>query len=313
MMRRSLLALALLLAAPATADAATVTAAGDPPAIEFQAAPGEANSVDIQEVIVPERAIAVSDAGAPVISDGSCAEGPPLLCPIVPVVARLGDRDDRASVITVSDTATVYGDDGDDDILSSGFAGYAYGGAGDDRIRVNSGTEAIGYGGAGNDTIHTGSASNASAFGESGNDVLIQDTAVRVLLDGGSGNDVLVGLPNAFGPAEAHGGTGNDVLAVASTGGSGRVARWTLTGDTGSDVIAGGLGADTIDGGAGGDILYAAGGGADTVSCGSGFDIVFADPDDTVADDCEWHIAASGSTPAAPQVTSALRVARSRR
>jgi Ca2+-binding RTX toxin-like protein len=309
MMRRSLLAVTLLLAVPATADAATVTASGDPPAVQFQASPGEANALDIQEVVVPERAIAVSDAGAPVTTDGSCSEGPPLLCPIAPVVARLGDRGDHASVITVTDTATVYGDDGDDDILSSGLAGYGYGGAGDDRIRVNSGTEAIGYGGTGNDTIRTGSASNASAFGESGNDTLIQENAVRVLLDGGSGHDVLVGLPNAFGPVAAHGGAGSDVLAIASTGGSGRVARWTLSGDGGSDIIAGGLGSDTIDGGSGSDVLYAAGGGADTVTCGSGFDIVVADPDDTVAEDCEWLIASTGTAAVAPQVKSALRVA----
>ena len=82
------------------------------------------------------------------------------------------------------------------------------------------------------------------------------------------------------------------MIAIASTGGSGRTARWTLTGDGGSDLIAGGPGSDTIDGGSGTDGIYAAGGGVDTITCGSGFDIVRADADDTVASDCEWRIIA---------------------
>jgi Ca2+-binding RTX toxin-like protein len=238
-----------------------------------------------------------------------CADASPLLCPALPVVARLGDRGDRASVVNTSDDATVYGEDGNDDILSSGFAGLAYGGAGDDRVRVNSNSQASGYGGTGDDTIRAGSVANAAAFGESGNDVLIHEPSVQALLDGGAGRDVLIGLPNGFGPLEAHGGAGTDILAIQSTGGSGRVARWALSGDAGNDLIAGGPGADTIDGGTGGDAIYSAGGGADTVTCGSGFDVVRADADDTVGADCELRYVAPAASIPSP-ITSALRAAR---
>ena len=118
---------------------------------------------------------------------------------------------------------------------------------------------------------------------------------------------MIVGLPRALSIVEAHGGTGPDLLAIQPTGGNGRIANWTLTGDDGDDLIAGGPGADTIDGGRGRDAIYAAGGGADTITCGTGFDVVRADTEDTVAADCEVRRITSASVPAA--VSSARRQA----
>lgn len=307
-MRRSLLAVSLLLAIPASADAATVTVAGDPPAIQYQAEPGEVNVLDVKEVIDPARGLLLTETGAPLTVDATCLDVPLALCPLAPVVAHLGDRGDHASLLSFGSDTTVYGERGDDDILSSGLASYAYGGRGNDRVRVNSGGQAFAHGGSGNDTIRAGSAVNVSAFGDAGNDVIIHETSVAALLDGGSGRDVIVGLPNAFNSTVAHGGADSDVIAIASTGGSGRTARWTLTGDGGSDLIAGGPGSDTIDGGSGTDGIYAAGGGVDTITCGSGFDIVRADADDSVASDCEWRIIRAAA-PVAPEVSKALRLA----
>lgn len=310
-MRRSPLALALVLglALPATASASKLTiAGGTPPELSFDAAPGEANDVGVSDLSDPVRGdgLAIGDAGATLTADPACAAGAPLLCPVLPINVRLGDRGDRARVISHLARTSVWGEDGNDDILSSGFNSVANGGAGSDRVAVNADVEATAFGGSGNDRIDAASAFLARAFGESGNDLIVHGPSVQAMLDGGSGNDIIIGLPRGFGTLEAHGGIGADVLAVQSTGGSGRITGWTLSGDDGDDVIAGGPGADTVDGGRGRDVIYTVGGGADTVGCGSGFDAVRADADDTVAADCEVRsIASASSVPAA--VASALR------
>src|SRR4051794_24042537 len=245
-MRRSLIAVSLLLAVPASADAATVTVSGAPPAVQFQAAPGEVNDVDAHD---GATGLLVADAGPPLTTDGTCQAGPPIVCPFAPFVARLGDGADRASAVSQLVPTTVYGEDGNDDILSSGFRSMAYGGGGDDSVRVNAGTDAFAYGGAGNDTIHAGSAGGTSAFGEAGNDVLIQEDAITTVLDGGTGADALVGLPNSFGPVVAHGGPGTDVLAGQPQGGRGRPGAGALTGRRGGGGLPGGPGAGTRGGG----------------------------------------------------------------
>jgi Ca2+-binding RTX toxin-like protein len=288
------------LAVPATASAATLTVSGG--TLAFQAAPGETNVVDVHDIFDPVRGpgLTISDAGAPLTADPSCDAGPPLLCATAPVTMHLGDRSDTASVISIENDASVWGDDGDDDILASGITTLAFGGSGHDHVRVNSNGDATAHGGTGNDTIEAASSFRALGYGDSGNDLLVQGRSITAILDGGSGSDVVIGLARASGTVEGQGGTGTDVLAVQSTGGSGPIADWTLGGGDGDDVIAGGLGADTISGGAGRDRIYAADGGADTVRCGSGYDVVRADTDDTVAADCESvRISSVSSVPAA--------------
>jgi Ca2+-binding RTX toxin-like protein len=299
-MRRSSLALAVVLglALPATASAATLTVSGG--TLTFQAAPGESNDVDVHDLFDPVRGpgLTVTDGGAALTADASCDAGPPLLCPIGPIAMHLGDRDDQASVISIEDDASVWGDDGDDDILASGLTTVASGGSGSDHLQVNSNGNATANGGTGNDVIEAASSFRALAYGDSGSDIIIQGRAIQAILDGGSGSDAVIGLPRASGSVEAQGGTGADLLAIQSTGGTGPIADWTLGGGDGDDLIAGGPGADTISGGAGRDHIYAAGGGADTVRCGSGFDVVRADADDTVADDCESvRITSASSVP----------------
>jgi Ca2+-binding RTX toxin-like protein len=312
-MRRSPIALALVLglALPASASAATLTVSGGTPSeLTYQAAPGELNDVAVSDLFDERGAgLTVSDAGAAFTVDPACDAGPPLQCPHRPIAVHLGDRSDRASVISHFVDASVWGDDGSDEILSSGFNSVANGGAGNDRLRVNAADDAAAFGGGGSDRIDAASGFLARAFGESGNDLIVHGPSIRAILDGGPGSDVIVGLPEAFSTLEAHGGTGADVLAVQPTGGNGRITGWTLSGDDGDDLIAGGPGADTVDGGRGRDAIYTAGGDADTVSCGSGYDTVRADASDTVAADCEVRsIAPTSSVPS--DVTSALRRAR---
>lgn len=291
-MRRSphVLALVLGLVLPATASAATLTVSGGTSAVlTLQAARGEANDLGVSDLFDPVRGpgLTVADHGAPLRADAACDAGPPLLCPIGPIAVHLGDRADRASVISIEDDASVWGDDGDDDILASGLSTTAFGGSGNDHVHVNSNGDAVAFGGTGNDQIEAASGFRARGYGESGSDLVVQGRSIQAILDGGSGTDAVIGLPRAFSTVEAYGGTGSDLLAIQPTGGSGPIADWTLSGGDGDDLIAGGPGADAITGGSGRDHIYAAGGGADTVRCGSGFDVVRVDADDTVAADCE--------------------------
>lgn len=130
-----------------------------------------------------------------------------------------------------------------------------------------------------------GTAGDDSILGNGGNDRLFAG-AGDDYVDGGNGND------------ELHGGDGDDILA-------GRNDNDRIFGDAGDDRITGDRGTDTIDGGSGNDTIYGnlandiisggsgndrinvVRGGSDRVSCGPGRDIVFADPTDTIADDCE--------------------------
>jgi Ca2+-binding RTX toxin-like protein len=309
-MRRSVLAtLVLALALPASASAATLTVSGG--SLSFQAARGEANDMDVRDLFDPARGhgLTVTDTGAPLAADPACDAGPPLLCPVGPVLVHLGDRGDHARVVSTDDATSVWGENGNDEILSSGLESLANGGPGDDLVQVNSNSDALAYGGTGNDRIEAGSSFRALAYGQSGNDLIIHEPSVHAILAGGPGNDAVIGLPHAFGGLEAHGGPGTDVLAVQATGGSGAIARWTLSGDDGNDLIAGGPGPDTVSGGAGSDAIYTAGGDADTVSCGSGYDLVRADRSDTLAADCEAVLITSTSS-VPSTVTSALRRAR---
>src|SRR5919204_6079324 len=100
----------------------------------------------------------------------------------------------------------------------------------------------------GNDTIR-GRGGSDHLFGGRGNDTI----------SGDSGNDVI------------QGGAGDD----------------TLLGGAGKDRISGGPGADVIAAGNGNDVVRARDGVVDQNTCGPGHDRVIADPQDSVARDCE--------------------------
>ena len=84
----------------------------------------------------------------------------------------------------------------------------------------------------------------------------------------GNGNDSLTVYPEVTAPVLAHGGIGNDRLAVSGSG----VA--TLYGEAGDDVLIGGTAADRLEGGDDNDFLDGQGG-VDTMIGGDGDDVFF--------------------------------------
>jgi hypothetical protein len=224
--RAPILALLLLMAAPAAAGAATASVVPAPEneacakymtcpedMVVFTAAAGEVNDVIVTEDSVgPERfRFVVRDTGAPVDAGAGCE--------------RIDER-------TAACTAEIFGPvqlgDGDDRIYSAG--GSASGGGGDDVLSVRFGSS---VGGGGDDVLI-----GASGRGGVGDDVLIVNTGF-----GDAGDDTLRCSPRDS-MCYLKGGPGNDALR-------GGPSMDQLFGGSGRDVLRGGTGADRIDCGAG--------------------------------------------------------------
>ncbi|MDO9524526.1 MAG: calcium-binding protein [Gemmobacter sp.] len=115
------------------------------------------------------------------------------------------------------------GQDGDDTLLGSDGADSLYGGSGDDvLIDQGTGTQAtVAYGGAGNDIIRLGA---GTAMGGAGDDIIMFWAAtpiygdISVQVDGGAGND-RISLDISLG-GSVTGGAGDDILTLrnAATG-----------------------------------------------------------------------------------------------
>jgi Ca2+-binding RTX toxin-like protein len=262
----ALLAAAVCLLVPATAQGASVFRSAGSDTVLFEAALGEANRVAISE---EPGFVVFADTGAPLTAGTGCS-GP-----------------DGAGAVRCASAAIaevqVYAADLDDVVVNdSGFASRLDGGAGADRLT----------GGAAVDRIHAGAGAD-EADGRGGNDELHGEDptapgdAGADRLAGGPGADVLEGGPLADtldggdGDDTLRGGPGNDVLGGAAgndtlTGGD---DNDTLQGGDGDDIVglvaAAGLGgppepgSDVVDGGAGDD----------TLSPGSGPDLTSADQD----------------------------------
>jgi uncharacterized repeat protein (TIGR01451 family) len=180
----------------------------------------------------------------------------------------------------LSQSATLFGDAGNDSLFAGsgndqleGGSGndHLFGGAGDDALCGDDGNDFL-YGGQGSDTLF-GEAGNDRLFGESGNDLLL----------GGGGNDFL------------YGGNGNDQLY-------GQSGSDQLFGEAGNNILVGGDGNDKLYGGPGRDLLIG-GNGADQLFGGGGDDILVAgstsfdeDPDSLQAIMAEWSSSNSYST-----------------
>ncbi|QAY78065.1 cadherin domain-containing protein [Sphingosinicella sp. BN140058] len=148
---------------------------------------------------------------------------------------------------------TISGGGGDDLLYGDDF-GYD-GVAGDDIL----------YGGAGNDVLHGGGRGDRLEGGEA-NDLLYGGLGSDVLL-GGAGNDVLHGDSDGYaGDDSLDGGGGNDQLF----GGAGID---TLAGAAGMDLLDAGDGDDIMSGGTEDDVLIA-GGGNDSLDGGAGSDTI---------------------------------------
>jgi uncharacterized delta-60 repeat protein len=186
---------------------------------------------------------------------------------------ELLDGNDRWEMIGNLPAAIVFGDGGNDAILTSGGDDVVVGGAGDDLIDGGGGHNSLG-GAAGNDTLsYARSTENLNIDLTSHGDDAAFVTGDRDVVDaldgqfenatGGSGNDSIVSRSDGSGIF--HGGPGNDEI----------LGRGTLFGDAGDDMLSGffvdssyfgGDGNDTIegsgtlDGGAGDDSLSNTGG-----------------------------------------------------
>jgi hypothetical protein len=263
----SLIVALAAVAAPACAEAATVTAIrvptdkGSTATMRFSAAPGEANDVTYRGTIV--------DRGAPLTAGEGCRQV----------------SEHEVSCDFHNNTSFDLGD-GDDRIVLEGQAG-VYGGAGDDEITGSFGSDGLG-GGPGRDTIRAG-AGNDSVSGD-------VDVPFADVLDGGEGTDSLsyqvaagvrVDLSNPAAPAGAQGEgdsqTGfEDVHAFSDEPSE-------LIGDDGRNRLrAPGRGSHLVGGGetdiliAGLDAVVDGGPAADGVAAGPGARMTCGDGDDLV-------------------------------
>ena len=263
-MRAALLLLLLVLAAPGTATAATVSIlpAGESAGhrggivsldrVVLSAEPGEANRIDVTGLVDDE--IEVSDAGAPLEPGAGCRrEGPAVRCrhggELIAGRIELGDGDDvlRLSI----PCCTVDGGAGDDHLqLLDGVATFD-GGPGADRMEAAPGkTATVDYSqrdaalavtiGDGANDGEPGERDDVgpgiiSVLGGRGDDAIAAGTD-RSALRGGPGDDRLIGGP---GPDVISGGAEDDVV-------SGGAGDDSFSDETGADLIRGGEGRDTM-------------------------------------------------------------------
>ena len=265
----------------------------DPPTLEYEAAPGEANKL---EATRGDGVVTFRDAGATIASREDCKTlpGGEAECRLRGTWAAGISLGDLPDVFSVSGAlrARVSGGDGDD-VLSGGPNGNSMrGDAGDDRLMGADGEDWL-DGGGGSDVL----------LGGPGDDLLFLTEPVPALdrVDGGDGLDTVYYMEATRGITAALrasagseregdtfasvenlvGGAADDVL-------SGNDGPNVLSGDAGRDRLDGEAGADTLSGGSGIDRIIAGAGddsvtgslddrGADRISCGPGSDEV-SDP-----------------------------------
>jgi hypothetical protein len=312
-----------LLATPAAQAATATTADGN---LRYTAAAGEVNNVSFGRV--SGETFRVTELGATIVAGAGCTQVSPNVVDCTtaagrPIIANLGDQDDRA-VSRTSRTVQLFGEDGNDRLGGASGWDMIDGGAGDDNLMGGSGRDRI-DGGPGVDQL----------FGDSGRDNL-QGGEDNDLLDGGSGDDIESGgngddtlreLSAPNGTDSLAGASGNDTVDYSARlapvdvslddapgdgdrrsnegdnvhrtvervlGGAGSdtlIGRDgpsdTLVGGAGGDVIDPRRGADHVDGGPGIDQILTRDLSFDDVVCGDGIDSVADDPRDAAALDCE--------------------------
>jgi Ca2+-binding RTX toxin-like protein len=301
-------ALTLYLALAQGGHAATVTAIpwsdkfGPHTNVSVVAEAGERNDMTIE---YEQSATRVRDT-VPLQAGAGCALQPDssVLCGDVAwaLEVHAGDRDDRVEVHNCGAIRRLFGEAGDDTLISAGDRPAQFtGGDGDDRMVGSSGTDTFleGASANGSDTM-LGDAGDTVSYAKRVNNVHAdlagdaddgeageQDrigTEVRILI-GGAGHDLLQGsdgadlLVGSGGSDALFGRGGNDELEGGRRrspettndrlhGGPGSD---TLNGGGGNDLLRGGLGPDQLFGFYGRDVLYG-GPGLDLMGGGLGND-----------------------------------------
>src|SRR3954451_12622464 len=119
--------IALVLAAPPTASAATLTNTDE--GLVYSARSGEVNRVAIGGGT--GSGIPVTEYVAPLDLGDGCALGAPILCPFnMDVVVHLGNMDDVASAVSHAAWASMFAGAGDDDVTADGVWSRVDGGSG---------------------------------------------------------------------------------------------------------------------------------------------------------------------------------------
>jgi RTX calcium-binding nonapeptide repeat (4 copies) len=264
---------AALFIVPASAQASTVSLSlgGDelPPMIDYTAANGEANKLDVK---VTNATAEVSDPGAGSITAGAnCMSQNPkkVVCThpqgqkIFEVNADLLDGNDTFAAAGAQ--SIVDGGPGNDTLDGGELHDFLLGGGGTDDLRGNAGPDTFrdgdSTGAVNKDTINGGADVDVVDYGNRTAPVVI-DLASPQANQGEAGeNDSLTGIENAGG------GSANDTIAgddaVNIIGGAG--GNDNVSGRGGNDRVSGGAGNDTLSGGPGRDDIEA-GDGDDTLN-----------------------------------------------
>ena len=237
---------AVSLATPTGANAATAFVQSESESGYYQAAPGEANDVTVTQ---DGQEFHIVDAGASITAGDGCqsVNAHEVTCTFAVSMALFVSLDDLDDTFSAPDMTTAIlwsGGDGNDTAQGGIGPDSFWGDAGDDSIRTGPGADPgeeqgnVAHGGPGNDTLIGGSYHD-ELWGDAGAD----------FLDGNRARDTLLG------------GAGND----------------SLSGGRARDTLYGGKGHDSIRGNWGNDRLYARDGLHDTVRGGRGFDYAQVD------------------------------------
>ncbi len=279
---------ALLALGPAGAAASTVSKSGT--TLTYTAANNETNQTI---VLLSGANYAFSDSGATVAVGAGCTSTGAhsancAAAGITGITINSGNLNDLAWE-TASVPTTVFGGDGDDNMIGGNGNDVLIGCLGNDTYNGGGGGDTFADGafctGGGTDTVSYSSrpASDSlfiSLDGVANDGVAGERDNVGTDIEdvtGGAGDDIITGSAAAN---TIDGGNGQDAI----DGGAGND---TLMGGNDDDKLTGGDGADILDAGAGDDDVEAVDGFVDDVSCGTGFDFGTADPADHVNPNCD--------------------------
>jgi hypothetical protein len=284
-MRAVLLCLFGVLAAPASASAATLVKSGS--TLTYTAAAGRTNQPTFTADPGAIRVTRGSGDDDPITAPTGCTpvSGGYTCAGVSLVVVDAGDRDDIVTATGISAVAQLTGGAGNDQLLGGSGADRLLGGDGDDALAGNAGNDVL-DGAAGDDEL-SGDAGTDQLTGGPGIDhgfygAQAPTPAPAVTLDDVA-NDGVPGENDNF----ATDIEDVSVLGAVTSTLVGSAGPNVLVTGAGNDTVGGGAGNDSIDAGAGDDAIDARDGFADRVDCGPGADTVTADTLDLASASCE--------------------------